>query len=686
MDIVNFLGRFHPLLLHLPIGFVLLAFGMELRDRWRGGTDFSAAIRFSLFWGAVGSVAAAVTGYMLAQQGGYEEQTLGRHQWLGIAVAALAVGMYVLHARRDRATVQRLYFPAFVATVLALSITGHLGGSLTHGSDFISPGHLYPEERARVANLRSAVVFADFIQPILNDKCVRCHGATKQKGELVLHTAAGILAGGENGPVVVAGDVAKSPLVQRIHLPLEDEEHMPPKDKAQLTEQEIRLLEWWIEGGAEMKATVAESEVPEEVRAILEAYVEPADGVFALNVSPASGRRLNRLRAAGIDFTRLHAESPFLAVDLSRRDSLGAATLDELDAVASQLIDLDLSYTNVSDADLEVLRKLPNLRELSLQHTAITDATLGRLRGHDYLERLNVYGTAVTDTGLAVLAALPRLRKLYLWRTAVTEDGLAELRRAQPKLYVDTGAGTELFGDARLKAPIIQAATDIFSDSMEVALVLNMTGVEIYYTLDGTPPDSSSARYHAPFYLRESSKVQAIAVKAGWQPSPVAERQLVRMRYPARAVALAPRPDDRYPGDGSKTLIDFQKGSTVFSDGRWLGYEQSHVTATLDLGANQEISGVSVGALEATASYIFFPRGMEVALSNDGRTFEKVATATYPVTAGPEPPRTANFTERFPTRRARYVRVKVLSTMRNPEWHTAPGAPCWVFLDEVLVE
>jgi hypothetical protein len=461
---------------------------------------------------------------------------------------------------------------------------------------------------------------------------------------------------------------------------------MPPEDKAQLTEQEIRLLEWWIDAGADTEVTVADSDVPDDVRAILDAYVQPADGVLALEVDPASARQLAKLREAGIPFTRLHAKSPFLAVDLSRRDTLGPDTLGLLRAIGPQLIALDLSYTRVSDADLEVLRKLPNLRELSLQHTAITDATLQRLTKHDYLERLNVYGTGVTDAGLAVLAALPRLQKLYLWQTAVTEIGLADLRRALPKLYVDTGVATELFGDAQLKPPIIEAAKDIFSDSMEIVLTLNLPGSKVYYTLDGTEPDSTARRYEGPFYIHETSQIRTVATKDGWQPSPIAERQVVRMRFAVLDAKLAAPPHERYAGNGAATLIDFEKGSTVFTDGMWLGYEQSHLTATLDLGKAQEISGVTVGALQATSSYIFYPKGMEVSLSRNGRNFERVAQATYPTAPGPEPPQTANFTERFAPQTARYVRVKVQSNLQNPDWHTAPGAPCWLFVDEILVE
>ena len=73
-------------------------------------------------------------------------------------------------------------------------------------------------------------------------------------------------------------------------------------------------------------------------------------------------------------------------------------------------------------------------------------------------------------------------------------------------------------------------------------------------------------------------------------------------------------------------------------------------------------------------------------VSIDGKKFQKVAEKSIPTTAGPEPALIKNFSVPFNTRSARYIKVEVKSNLVNPSWHPAPGASCWVFVDEIMVE
>ena len=86
-ELVSFFGRFHPILVHLPIGMLILAFVMALYGKVNRNIDFNPAIRFSLILGAIAAIIAGLTGYFLSRNGGYEKAILDFHQWLGIAVA-----------------------------------------------------------------------------------------------------------------------------------------------------------------------------------------------------------------------------------------------------------------------------------------------------------------------------------------------------------------------------------------------------------------------------------------------------------------------------------------------------------------------------------------------------------------------------------------------------------------------
>lgn len=94
-----------------------------------------------------------------------------------------------------------------------------------------------------------AIDFDKDIAPIFEFKCVECHNANKVKGELRMDTHDWILKGGDNGPAIVAGKPAESSIIERITLPADDVDIMPPEGDT-LTKEEIAKLEKWIAAGA----------------------------------------------------------------------------------------------------------------------------------------------------------------------------------------------------------------------------------------------------------------------------------------------------------------------------------------------------------------------------------------------------------------------------------------------------
>jgi hypothetical protein len=90
--------------------------------------------------------------------------------------------------------------------------------------------------------------FASEVQPLLQAKCVRCHGEKLRRANLDLRTLAAILEGGESGPAVVPGKPDDSPLYENVHSGA-----MPPNKKDALSKAEVATLRRWIEGGAEIR-------------------------------------------------------------------------------------------------------------------------------------------------------------------------------------------------------------------------------------------------------------------------------------------------------------------------------------------------------------------------------------------------------------------------------------------------
>lgn len=276
--LLQFAGRVHPMVLHLPIGLLAGLLGLEAVCLARRRT-LDAGVRGTLAWfGAISAVISAASGLMLAREASYAGSTVQLHQWLGICVAALAVITAVCAWIPGT---KKWYAGVLVMTVGALLPTGHLGAGMTHGEDFLfepferlsaqskageseagmgeraekqgtavaAAGPKLPDAGGASGN-GQPLTFAADVLPIFESRCVSCHSESKRKGGLALHTREAMNEGGELGPVLAVGEPEKSDLVQRLRLSLEHDDHMPPKSKPQLTAAEIGVIERWVREGA----------------------------------------------------------------------------------------------------------------------------------------------------------------------------------------------------------------------------------------------------------------------------------------------------------------------------------------------------------------------------------------------------------------------------------------------------
>ncbi len=698
MEFIYFLGRFHPLLLHLPIGILVLAFVMELVARRPRFFSLSAAVPFTLGLGAITAVFTALLGYFLSLEGGYSGGSLEVHKYAGLALALLSVLLYGLRARGAGG---KAYMPLFLLTMAMLVVTGHYGGNITHGSDYLTEYAPSPVRQALglpikidfstidLAALDSLPAYVAITQPILDDKCVSCHNPDKMKGELRLDEAEHLFRGGETGPAIEPGKASESLLIERIHLPMADDLHMPPDGKEQLEEDEKMLLEWWIDAGAELNQPVGLMDKPEAIQEALKRRFEPEgpQGVFALDIAPLSENTRQNLLDNGLDLRPIAQASPLLELNLANAREISLEQIQQLTKADRQLVHVNLSNTPANDRMLEVLGRLPHLTHLHLDRTDITDEGLRALEGLAYLEYLNLYHTAITDEGLRSLAKVPALRKVFLWQTQTTEAGIAQLREALPEADIDTGIDlAEVAPTGMLPPPGIQSDHKWFEGSTEVTLS-GPGQAEIRYTLDGSQPDSNSMRYSEPLRIDQHATLAARAFSADRPPSPVAKEQFIRLRFRPSGASLQPAPNAKYAGQGEASLYDLQCGSKDFrADSRWLGWEAVSPIATFDLGAARKVSKVWISSLEDSEAWIFFPKGLRVEVSGDGQTFQEVAIGSFQTLSEPAPPQTRLFSLTFPPQTARYVRVQVESRRENPRWHTNPGEPCWVFVDEILID
>lgn len=265
------------------------------------------------------------------------------------------------------------------------------------------------------------------IQPILEQRCLGCHGAEKGKGGLRMHTPLALLAGGESGAAFVAGDAAASEIVRRMRLGLDDPDHMPPDDKPQPSAAEVAAIEAWIAAGASFEAR-------------LEGLESQASASPAATIPLASEAQLAALRNELVHVQPVARGEAGLWIDFAavaaRTDD--ALALRLLEPLREQTVELSLARSRIGRATLELLATMPNLRRLDLRNTQLDDSALAALGRPRALEELIVVRTRVGDASLAQLEALPALRRLYAWNAGLSAQGLARLR-ARANLWVDAG-------------------------------------------------------------------------------------------------------------------------------------------------------------------------------------------------------------------------------------------------------
>ena len=445
LSILDFIGRLHPVLVHLPIGILLVAcvlHWLSFKSRYAGLRD---AISIILFWGMIAAIASGITGYFLSQADDYDADLVSKHQWLGIFTSVVAIVFYVLYKRNRSMRILQL---TSVLLFVMIIFTGHLGGSLTHGSEYLSLTNVTEDEEAvrkPIPNVQEAVVYADIVQPLLQTKCYGCHGKNKQKGGLRLDDSARFWKGGKNGIILEAGNPDESEMIKRLLLPRNHEDHMPPKEKPQLNEQEIALLHWWIASGASFQKKVKELQQTEKQKAVLLSFQnadlarEVITDVPQQEVKKADEQAISQLKEKGVVVLPVAVNSNYLMVSFVTADSVTDSDINLLLPLQQQLVWLKMGSTQITDSALLIISKFKNITRLQLDHTNISDTGLAHLRTMTSLQYLNLVGTKVSAQGVKSLSQIKSLRSVYLYQTLIKSSEWAALKNSFPNVQIDSG-------------------------------------------------------------------------------------------------------------------------------------------------------------------------------------------------------------------------------------------------------
>ena len=685
--ILQLTGRLHPVLLHLPIALVLLVCGLLIfsTDAFRNASRSILDLLLPLT--ALLTVVSALSGVALSTEEGYSGDVLFKHMNLGTALSLLAAMLNFAYdyGRFKLQVIKGLSALALVAVVL----TGHYGAVITHGEDFITGVFKTPGEKSGPETITdSTTLFAAAVMPVLDKKCNSCHNPSKKKGGLDMTSAERLLEGGEDGAVWVSGNPEESLMLKRIHLPAEDEDHMPPIGKAQLTKDEIAILRLFISSGADVTKTIASTAENDSLRMFINrSFLALQPELRSSNLDFADPKIIQDLNTPSRSISQLSLHEPSLQASFFLAARFDENSVKELSPVADQLVELNLSGMPITIETLKELSKFPNLKKINLNKTPLTDAMLADgLKNIGTIEVISVASTKITLKGLVELTTKNGIRSVYCWDTQVKPEEFSSLRKDYPSIDWNEGFRPDEKEMLRLTPPILVNENRILAPNETIKLKHNLPGVSIRYLINSDIlPDSVNGEiFSSPLRALGPTTIKARAVKVGWKSSTLMEASFFTAGIkPATAKLLTP-PNKDYRAKGSETLIDATAGDQEnFRDGQWLGYKENILSAEFELEESKSIGTVAVSYLKNIGSYIMPPLSIEVWGGNTPQQYQKVGLLkpTQPSQYDPNLTEAARITVNASFK---YWKVVVAPVSKLPPWHGGKGEKGWVMIDEIF--
>ena len=668
-EIIKYLGNFHPVVLHLPIGAFLFTFLLFVSQKYLK-SNFNPAVRMGLLFSFITSIITSIFGYILHLNGDYDSVLVDRHMWLAIATTIL-IG-FVLYLHKKQKPYNHVLSSFVFATVL-LTITGHNGGSLTHGKDYLKLPDF--EKEISIVSYDSIHVFNQVISPILDSKCVKCHNTGKSKGNLMLSSIDKILLGGEKGQIIKSNSSVDSRLYTYLNLPIDDEMHMPPDGNSQLNDNEKELIKLWIDEGADFYnfRKMNDDNFSKEILSFLPKEIASVD--------PPNRNDLVKLIENEFRIERISTENNFIDVKYQGK-SFKQSYLRLLSKVSNNIKRLDLSFVDLSSIDLSRLDDFDNLTYLNLNNTKLTTKKLQKLD-------LNIQTLILSNNNFDVsvfdkFISNPTNERVFAYNTISDLDLTKEISaNSNDKIYFGVSLD-DFASNVPLKIPIITPTQTLFSSTIDVEVVSDITNPDYRYTINGDEPDSLSNLYVGPIKIDRSSNLKFKAFKKGSRPSPVQEVFYRKIAAPITDFKLLSTTVEPYAA--KNILSNNEVGSADFRDGTWNGFIKSDTRSgdmIAEFSLPEGVNEIGISSLTDYGAYILFPTKIElydISLGNDELVYSKNISRKFDEENAPL------HTFRIPiNKNLKKVRLKVISNKKLPKGHPAEGEPAWLFIDEIIL-
>jgi len=449
LETIFFLGRFHPLLVHLPIGFLILAILIEIYCSIFKIRINQRIINFTWFVAFFSSIITTTLGLLIAETGHYIDENLFMHKVFGLSLTAVTFVSWFFRL----SFFSNLFSSTFKTLsnsviVVLLTLTGHYGGNLTHGETYLvdyAPDNIkelvVKKNKYVELDIDSVEIYNDLIQPIFNQKCVSCHNKDILRGNLNMDSYSNLLKGGSSGNPINKSEPRKSLLIKRITMPTSDLKYMPP-DGEPVSFDEIKTLIWWINNLDKSNENLASLKVEDDIKESLEM-------LYSINFNEKQWfekiivEKLDESLIQGIDNTvfqikYISDEKKFLSVKYLKKN-VSLSDIEKLQKIGGNITYFTAKSSNLSNDMIKSISNFENLVKLEIQDNNIDDESIEILQSLNNLEILNIHKTKITSKAIDALKKFKNLKRAYVWGTSISKSDIDDFNRKESKLKLIGG-------------------------------------------------------------------------------------------------------------------------------------------------------------------------------------------------------------------------------------------------------
>ena len=448
IELLDFLGSLHPLIVHLPIGIVLLTIAIDVFMRNKNNS-VQRVITMGWFFSFFSGLLAAIFGWFLGDNGYYLESQINIHRWSGIAFVSICFILWLLRYTNFRFS-KSFNRSVNLTSIILLMITGHFGGEMTHGQNYLFENLPYTKKKISVTTLSeskrsnndSLFVYEDLIHPVMEEKCIACHNQNLASGGLNMSSIESMIKGGNSGAGIQNGNPFESLIYKRVSFPHDHPKFMPPTG-VPLSYDQIATLEWWIDNGAkkQMPVTLTRND-PKTLRFMELQYgldLREKTYLETLTLSSPSQEELKSIEGEEYIWRFLNPEQSFLDLKFTKK-KIEINDLLKVQSIKNNITWLNLADCMLNDNHLSYISNFPNLTRLKIQkNPLVTNKGIEALQKLEHLTELNLYGTRVSNNTLITLGQMKSLKKLFVWNTRITDKDIADFKALHPDVEVIAG-------------------------------------------------------------------------------------------------------------------------------------------------------------------------------------------------------------------------------------------------------